>query len=64
MRTMRARDIIKRLEAEGWTRARSEGSHRIYKRPGFGVIVVPVHGLNRNVSVGVMQDIAKKAGWK
>ena len=63
---MKVRDIIKKLEAEGWYLARQSGSHKIFKnanKPDVR-IVLPDHGNNREPSVGVLNDIKKKAGWK
>ena len=63
---MKVRDIIKKLEAEGWYQARQSGSHKIFKnanKPNLR-IVLPDHGNNREPSVGVLNDIKKKAGWK
>ena len=31
--TMKVRDIIKRIEADGWRQVSQEGSHRQYKHP-------------------------------
>lgn len=53
--------IIRRLESEGWT-GRNGGRHDVFTHadmPGVR-IVVPRH---RTVSLGVVRDIAKKAGW-
>jgi predicted RNA binding protein YcfA (HicA-like mRNA interferase family) len=63
---MKVRDIIKRLEREGWYLARQSGSHKIYKhnsKPDIR-IVLPNHGNNQGPSVGVLNDIRTKAGWK
>ena len=42
---MKASDIIKVLEAAGWTAERQSGSHRQFKHPtNPSVVTVPVHG--------------------
>lgn len=63
---MKVREIIKKLEKEGWYLARKKGSHKIYKHPLKPEIriVVPDHGKNKQPSIGVMKDIEKKAGWR
>lgn len=63
---MKVREIIQNLEKERWYLARQKGSHKIYKHPNKpGVrIVLPDHGSNKEPSIGVLNDIKKKAGWK
>lgn len=63
---MKVRDIIKRLHDEGWYEARQSGSHKIFKhnqKPDIRIIL-PNHGGNKEPSMGVLNDIKKKAGWK
>lgn len=63
---MKVREIIQKLEEEGWRLARQKGSHKIYKhsqKPELR-IVLPDHGMNKEPSIGVLNDIKKKAGWK
>jgi hypothetical protein len=33
LESVKVRDIIKRIEADGWAQVSQEGSHRQYKRP-------------------------------
>lgn len=63
---MKVRDIIKQLQDESWYLARQNGSHKIYKHPlkPDVRIVLPDHGSNKEPSIGVLNDIKKKAGWK
>ena len=63
---MKIRDIIKQLYKEGWYIARQNGSHKIFKHNNkLDVrIVLPDHGNNKEPSIGVLNDIKKKAGWK
>jgi len=61
---MKVREIIKRLENEGWVLIRQKGSHKIFKKGGHPeLIVLPDHGSNKEPSIGVLNDIKKKAGW-
>jgi predicted RNA binding protein YcfA (HicA-like mRNA interferase family) len=42
---MKARDVIRALEADGWREARSKGSHRHFRHPTKpGTVTVAVHG--------------------
>jgi predicted RNA binding protein YcfA (HicA-like mRNA interferase family) len=63
---MKIREIIDRLTREGWYLSRQKGSHKIYKHPDKPElrIVVPDHGGSKEPSIGVLNDIKKKAGWK
>ena len=63
MQTMKFRDLIKMMEADGWFLARSNGSHCIYKHPTKpGSVPVPVHSLGHDVPTGLRQAILKQAG--
>jgi len=62
---LKIKEIIKKLESEGWVLVRQKGSHKQYKnniKPDL--ITVPDHGGNKEPSIGVLNDIKKKAGWK
>lgn len=63
---MKVGDIIKQLQDEGQYIARQSGSHKIFKNPQKPDIriVLPDHGNNREPSIGVLNDIRKKARWK
>jgi mRNA interferase HicA len=59
---MNGRDIIKRLQAEGWEILRKEGSHvRLGK--GGARTTVPVHG-SRDVKAGTLASIERQTGIK
>ncbi len=39
---MKVRDVLKRLQDEGWQQVRQRGSHRIFQHPTKpGIVVVP-----------------------
>jgi len=62
---MKVKDIIKRLESDGWIMVRQKGSHKQFKHPGKpDLITLPDQGGNKEPSIGVLNDIFKKAGWK
>ena len=59
---MNSRDVIRRLESEGWVLARTKGSHHQYRHPSMpGLVTVP-HP-KRDLPMGTLRSIAKQAGW-
>jgi predicted RNA binding protein YcfA (HicA-like mRNA interferase family) len=61
---MKVRDIIKRLEADGWYLASTEGSHRQFKHPAKKGKVTVSGKLNDDVRKGTLNSILKQAGLK
>lgn len=59
---MNGKDIIKKLQADGWRLDRINGSHHIMAKGGVAV-PVPVHG-NRDVGPGLVAAIARQSGVK
>ena len=42
---LKYRDLIRKLEADGWYWVSTKGSHQKYRHPTkSGVLIVPVHG--------------------
>lgn len=63
---MNGKDIIKKLQAQGWSLNRINGSHHIMVKEGVAVPVpvpVPVHG-GRDVGPGLVSAIARQTGVK
>ena len=59
---MKIRDVLKRLEEDGWQVARQEGSHRILKHPTKrGIVVVAGHP-SKDMKTGTLQSVWKQAG--
>jgi predicted RNA binding protein YcfA (HicA-like mRNA interferase family) len=59
---MKASELIKVIEAEGWYQVRQKGSHRIFKHPTKkGTVVVPEHG-KEDLKKGTLHSILKQAG--
>lgn len=58
-----SRDIIRRLEKEGWTLARITGSHHHFAKPGRWEIVTVPHP-RKDLSIGTLKSIYRQAGWK
>ncbi|MEO6457583.1 MAG: type II toxin-antitoxin system HicA family toxin [Chloroflexia bacterium] len=61
---MKVRDIIKRVEVDGWVQVRVKGSHRIYKHPTKpGNVVIPGHP-GKDLLPSTLDNILKQAGLK
>ena len=58
-----SRDIVRRLEREGWSLVRVTGSHHVFKNPISGVTVVVPHP-KKDLGKGLVHAIYKGAGWK
>jgi predicted RNA binding protein YcfA (HicA-like mRNA interferase family) len=61
---MKVRDLIKQLEDDGWYQVSHEGSHRHYKHPTKKGKVTVSGGTGKDVPIGTLQDILKRAGLK
>ncbi|MFZ0887489.1 MAG: type II toxin-antitoxin system HicA family toxin [Candidatus Binataceae bacterium] len=58
---MKAREIIKLLEDDGWMFVRSKGSHRVYRHATkAGRVVVAFHA--GEIATGTAPAILKQAG--
>lgn len=58
-----SREIISRLEREGWIAVRITGSHHVFKHPHFKDIVTVPHP-KKDLGKGLVRAIYKGAGWK
>lgn len=56
-----SRDIIRRLEAEGWVLVGTRGSHHKFRR-GTQTVIVP-HP-KKDLPRGTAMAIAKQVGWR
>jgi predicted RNA binding protein YcfA (HicA-like mRNA interferase family) len=63
---MKYRDLIKRLEEDGWFVERVAGSHMQFRHPTKGgTVTVPAGGkLAREVPPGTLNSVLKQAGLK
>ncbi len=57
-----SRDIIRRLEREGWVRVRVKGSHHQYKNPATGRRTTVTHP-RKDMPIGTVRAIYEDAGW-
>jgi predicted RNA binding protein YcfA (HicA-like mRNA interferase family) len=61
---MKVRDLIKRIEEDGWKLARTKGSHRQYHHASKqGTVTVAGHP-SADVPPGTLNSILKQAGLK
>lgn len=59
---MNGKELIKKLEAEGWRLHRVNGSHHIMHKGGISVSV-PIHG-SKDLKIGTVLSIGKQTGVK
>lgn len=64
MGDMKVRDVIKRLEADGWKLDRTKGSHRQFKHPAKPNVVTVAGKESVDVPIGTLNEIWRKAGLK
>jgi len=61
---VKVRDVIRQLEALGWTLMRTRGSHRQYRHPNkYAVVTVPGKP-GDDLPIGTLKNVQKKAGLK
>lgn len=60
---MNSREVIRRLEAEGWILVRVKGSHHQFKHPTQPGRVTVKHP-DSDIPAGTLRSIQKQAGWK
>jgi len=59
---MKARDIIKLIEQDGWFLIRQKGSHRQFKhKTKKGLVTVAAHKMSDEIAVGTLISIYKQA---
>ncbi len=61
MKSKKAAFVIKILLKHGFVLVRSKGSHSVYKKD-LVTVIVPYHGLNREIPVGTLLAIIKQSG--
>ncbi|MGH7815323.1 MAG: type II toxin-antitoxin system HicA family toxin [Candidatus Binataceae bacterium] len=62
---MKARDLVKLLEENGWRLIRISGSHHHFAREGErSLITVPIHSRGRDLPPGLLHSILKAARLK
>lgn len=57
-----SRDIIRRLEREGWVQVGGKGSHKKFRHPETGKTTV-VPDPKKDLGKGLVDKIYKQIGW-
>lgn len=57
-----SREIIARLESEGWVLTRTRGSHQQFKHPKINRTVTVPHP-KKDLPIKTVSSIYKSAGW-
>ncbi len=61
---MKVRDLIKKIEEDGWKLARTKGSHRQYHHPTKpGTVTIAGHSSDE-MPPGTLNSVLKQAGLK
>lgn len=58
---MKVRDVIERIEADGWYLVRTEGSHRQFKHPTKKGRTTVAGKLSVDVPIGTLKSIWRQA---
>lgn len=64
MATPKVRDVIRRLERDGWVLNRIRGDHRQYRHPTRPGLVTVAGGMNDDVLPRTWNSIQTQAGWR
>ncbi|MBJ3785801.1 type II toxin-antitoxin system HicA family toxin [Devosia sp. MSA67] len=57
-----SREIVRRLEADGFALVSTRGSHHKYRHSGTGRVVILPHP-RRDIPIGTVRSIYRQAGW-
>jgi predicted RNA binding protein YcfA (HicA-like mRNA interferase family) len=60
---MNSREIIQRLEKDGWVHVRTKGSHWQFKHPTRHSLVTVPHP-KKDFPAGTLRAIMRQAGWR
>jgi predicted RNA binding protein YcfA (HicA-like mRNA interferase family) len=62
---MKAKEVIKLIEEDGWYLSRQKGSHKQYKHPlKKGLVTVAAHKMSDELAPGTLNSIFKQAQIK
>jgi predicted RNA binding protein YcfA (HicA-like mRNA interferase family) len=62
-RLYETREVIRRLEAEGWRRRTGKGDHIVFKHPSIPGRVTVDAGV-KEIPIGTLRSIYRLAGWE
>ena len=61
---MKVRELVKRVERDGWVQVRTRGSHRQFKHPVKPGTVTVAGNAGVDVPPGTLNNVLKQAGLK
>ncbi|MFY7839064.1 MAG: type II toxin-antitoxin system HicA family toxin [Lacibacter sp.] len=62
---MKARDVVKLIEEDGWFLVRQRGSHKQYKHKiKKGLVTIAAHKMSDEIAPGTLNSILKQAQIK
>lgn len=61
---MKVREVIRRLEGEGWVMVRQRGSYRQFRHPDSPGTVTVAGNRNKDMLAPILASIRRQAGWK
>ena len=61
---MKVRDVVQRIEADGWRLVRTKGSHRQFKHPTKPGTVTVAGKPSLDLPPGTLNSILKQAGLR
>lgn len=61
---MKVREVIRRLQADGWVLVSTEGSHRQFTHPTKPGRVTVSGSLGDEMPKGTLASVRRQAGWK
>ena len=61
---MKVREVLERIEADGWVLVRTRGSHRQYKHPSKPGTVTAAGKPGADVPPGTLASVLKQAGLR
>lgn len=64
MKRYKVKEVIEMLEADGWVKVATKGSHRQYRHPSKKGRVTINGSLSDNLSQFLLNSIFKQAGWR
>ena len=62
-KSMSSREVIKLLADDGWTHARTKGSHHQFKHP-LKLGLVTIKHPDGDIPKGTLASIGRQAGWR
>ena len=62
-KSISSRNVIKKLEADGWVLSRINGDHHHFKHPSNPALITVTHPV-KDLPIGTLRNIFRTAGWE